>query len=243
MNGLLDITGMDAGYGDFQAIFGLDLRVHEGEALAVIGANGAGKTTMLRAICGVVDVFDGSLTFDGADLRSMPAHKRVAAGIAMVPEGRKLFPSLTVRENLQIGGHVDRATSGSWDLDGVLELFPLIVPLLDRPSDVLSGGEKQAVAIGRALMSNPRLLLMDECSLGLAPIIVRDVYAAVPKIRDRGTSLLIVEQDIGQALKVADRVVCFLEGTAVLEGTPDGLTRDEITAAYFGVERATAGEG
>ena len=173
----------------------------------------------------------------------MPAHKRVAAGIAMVPEGRKLFPSLTVRENLQIGGHVRREVNDGWDLESVLDLFPLIVPLLDRPSDVLSGGEKQAVAIGRALMSNPRLLLMDECSLGLAPIIVRDVYAAVPKIRDRGTSLLIVEQDIGQALNVADRVVCFLEGTAVLEGTPDGLTREEITAAYFGVERAGAGEG
>ena len=234
MSALLEIDGLRAGYGDFQALFDVDLHVEAGEVLAVIGANGAGKTTLLRSICGVVEVTGGSVRFGGEDLLAVPAHKRVPAGIAMVPEGRMLFPSLSVRENLLVGAH--SGTTGGWDFDAVLELFPLIERLLERPSSVLSGGEKQTVAIGRALMSNPKLLLMDECSLGLAPVIVRDVYAAVPKIREQGTSLLVVEQDIGQALEVADRVVCFLEGQAVLEGTPQSLTRDEISAAYFGIE-------
>ncbi len=241
MSSLLEVSGLRAGYGDFQALFDLGLDVSDGEVVAVIGANGAGKTTFLRALCGVVDVFEGSIRFDGEDLASIPAHQRVGRGIAMVPEGRMLFPSLDVRENLLVGQHAARDVGGDgWSLDGVLELFPLIERLLDRPSDVLSGGEKQAVAIGRALMSNPRLLLMDEISLGLAPVIVRDVYAAVPRIRDAGTSMLIVEQDIGQALEVCDRFVCLLEGRIVLEGTPDSVDREAITAAYFGMEEGAA---
>ena len=240
MTALLDIGGLRAGYGDFQALFDVDLHVETGEVLAVIGANGAGKTTLLRSICGVVEVTGGSIEFEGQNLLDVAAHRRVGAGIAMVPEGRMLFPSLSVRENLLVGAHA--GTPGEWTFDAVIELFPLIERLLDRPSSVLSGGEKQAVAIGRALMSNPKLLLMDECSLGLAPVIVRDVYAAVPKIREQGTSLLVVEQDIGQALDVADRVICFLEGRVVLEGTPESLTRDEISAAYFGLE-TSAGAG
>ncbi|MEM7341044.1 MAG: ABC transporter ATP-binding protein [Actinomycetota bacterium] len=233
MTALLDVDGVRAGYGDFQALFDVDLTVAAGGATAVIGANGAGKTTLLRALCGIVPITAGAIRFDGADLGSMPAHQRVAAGIAMVPEGRMLFPSLSVEENLLVGGH--RPGPGpAWTVDDVLELFPLVRPLLDRPSSVLSGGEKQAVAIGRALMARPRVLLLDECSLGLAPIVVRQLYASVPQIQERGTALVVVEQDIGQALAVADRVSCLLEGRVVLEGRPDELGRDEITAAYFG---------
>ncbi len=234
MNDLLTVQSLDAGYGDFQALFGIDITVGQGETLAVIGANGAGKTTLLRAISGLVSVTSGSIRFDGDDLLATPAHERVAAGIAMVPEGRLLFPSLDVRENLLVGGYSRRP--GAWTLDRVLEVFPLLSRLLDRPSSVLSGGEKQAVAIGRALMSNPKLMLLDEVSLGLAPVVVKQVYAALPAITDAGTTVLVVEQDITQALDVADRVACLLEGRVSLAGTPDTLSRDQITAAYFGME-------
>ncbi|MEM9609460.1 MAG: ABC transporter ATP-binding protein [Actinomycetota bacterium] len=231
---LLDIDSLDAGYGDFQALFGLSLHQDEGETVAVIGANGAGKTTLLRAIAGAVAVMDGRISFDGTDLSGVPDHRRVAMGIALVPEGRRLFPSLSVRENLEIGGY--GARPGPWTVDKVLSLFPLIEPLLARPSDKLSGGEKQAVAIGRALMSNPRLVLLDEVSLGLAPIVVRDLYEALPGITGEGATVLVVEQDVNQALKVADRVYCMLEGRVSLSGRPDELERDAITAAYFGQE-------
>jgi branched-chain amino acid transport system ATP-binding protein len=231
---LLEVRGLSAGYGDFQALFDLDLTLDEGETLAVIGANGAGKTTFLRALSGIVPAMSGAVSFDGEDLLAIPAHQRVKRGIAMVPEGRLLFPSLNVRENLQIGGYGRRP--GTWTVDRVVEVFPLLERLLDRPSDVLSGGEKQAVAIGRALMANPRLMLLDEVSLGLAPVVVKQVYAALPAITGAGTTVLVVEQDIGQATSVADRLVCLLEGRISLEGTPSELHRDDITAAYFGLE-------
>lgn len=231
---LLEIEKLAAGYGDFQALFEIDVEVDEGETLAIIGANGAGKTTLLRTVAGLVPAWSGTIRFDGDDLLPIPAHRRVGVGIAMVPEGRLLFPSLNVRENLLIGGHGRRP--GPWTVDRIVEAFPLLAPLLDRPSDVLSGGEQQTVAIGRALMSNPRLILLDELSLGLAPIVVKQVYDALPAIIDSGTTALVVEQDIGQALAVADRVVCFLEGRVSLEGTPDELAREEITAAYFGLD-------
>lgn len=232
-SGLLEVRGLSAGYGDFQALFDLDLTVGEGETLSIIGANGAGKSTLLRTIAGLVPAMAGSIRFAGEDLLAVPAHRRVAAGIAMVPEGRMLFPSLDVRENLLIGAHQRRP--GTWSLDRVLAVFPLLVPLLGRPADVLSGGEQQAVAIGRALMANPRLILLDEVSLGLAPVVVKQVYAALPAITGAGTTALVVEQDIGQAIAVADRVICMLEGRVSLEGAPDELERDAITAAYFGI--------
>lgn len=236
MTSLLEIQNLAAGYGDFQALFDIDLAVGEGETLAVIGANGAGKTTLLRTISGLVPATAGSIRFDGADLLKVAAHKRVAEGVAMVPEGRLLFPSLDVRENLLIGGYGKRP--GEWNLDRVLSVFPMIERLLDRPSSVLSGGEKQAVAIGRALMSNPRLMLLDEVSLGLAPIVVKQVYEVLPAITATGTTVLVVEQDIGQALAVADRVTCLLEGRVSLTGTPDTLDRSDIATAYFGLETA-----
>jgi branched-chain amino acid transport system ATP-binding protein len=231
---LLEVRGLSAGYGDFQALFDLDLDLDEGETLAIIGANGAGKTTFLRALSGIVPVMSGTVRFAGDDLLAVAAHQRVKRGIAMVPEGRLLFPSLNVRENLQIGAYGRRP--GTWTVDRVVEVFPLLERLLDRPSDVLSGGEKQAVAIGRALMANPRLMLLDEVSLGLAPVVVKQVYAALPAITGAGTTVLVVEQDIGQATSVADRLVCLLEGRISLAGTPDQLQRDDITAAYFGLE-------
>ncbi len=231
---LLRVRDLAAGYGDFQALFDIDVEVDEGETLAIIGANGAGKTTFLRTIAGLVPAWSGSVEFAADDLIPVPAHHRVGLGVAMVPEGRLLFPSLNVRENLLVGGHGRRP--GDWTVDRVVEVFPLLDRLLDRPSDVLSGGEKQAVAIGRALMSNPRLLLLDEVSLGLAPVVVKQVYAALPAITARGTTVLVVEQDISQALAVADRVACLLEGRVSLEGAPHSLERSEITAAYFGME-------
>lgn len=234
MTALLDVRQLSAGYGDFQALFDLDIHVEEGETLSIIGSNGAGKTTFLRALAGLVPAMSGTVDFAGEDLLAVAAHQRVALGVAMVPEGRLLFPSLSVRENLLIGSYSGRP--GDWTIDRVVEVFPLLDRLLDRESSVLSGGEKQAVAIGRALMANPRLLLLDEVSLGLAPVVVKQVYEAMPAITDAGTTALVVEQDIGQALAVADRVVCLLEGRVSLEGVPGDLERDVITAAYFGME-------
>lgn len=232
MSAVLEIRGLAAGYGDFQALFDIDLTVDDGETLAVIGANGAGKSTLLGTMAGLVRATAGSVRFAGEDLLAVPHHGRVALGIALVPEGRHLFPSLTVEENLLVGSHSRRP--GRWDVDRVLEVFPLVRPLLSRPADVLSGGERQAVAIGRALMANPRLLLLDEVSLGLAPVVVKQLYAALPAVIGEGTTVLLVEQDIGQALAVADRVVCLLEGRISLEGVPAGLDRARITGAYFG---------
>jgi branched-chain amino acid transport system ATP-binding protein len=229
---LLAVDGLSAGYGAFQALFGIDVTVAEGETVAVIGANGAGKTTLLRAIAGLVPATAGSVRFAGADLGGAPAHRRVAEGIALVPEGRRLFPSLSVEENLLVGAHGRRP--GPWSVRRVLEVLPVIEPLLRRPAGVLSGGESQAVAIGRALMANPRLVLLDEASLGLAPVVVRRLYGSLPDIIGGGTTVLIVEQDIAQALAVADRIVCLLEGRVSLTGTPASVERDDITAAYFG---------
>jgi len=233
---LLDVAGLSAGYGDFQALFDVDLRVAEGETVAVIGANGAGKSTLLRTLAGLVTATGGTVRFAGEDLLAVPAHRRVAEGIALVPEGRRLFPSMTVAENLLVGAHARRP--GPWTVARVLDVLPLIEPLMGRSADVLSGGERQAVAIGRALMSNPRLMLWDEASLGLAPVVVRRLYDALPGVIEGGTTVLIVEQDIGQAVAVADRVVCLLEGRVSLEARPAEVDRDDITAAYFGTVSA-----
>ena len=230
---LLDITALDAFYGDFQALFGLDLALERGETLAIIGANGAGKSTLLRAITGLVPTPRGSIAFDGRPIGARPAAEIMRLGIAMVPEGRKLFPSLTVEENLLIGTW-GRKGEGRWTVPAVYELFPILGERRRSPATALSGGQQQMVAIGRALMSNPRLLLCDEISLGLAPIVIRDIYAALPVIRAEGTTIMLVEQDIVQALAVADRVICLQEGRATLEGRPAELSREAIQHAYFG---------
>ena len=230
---LLEVRGLDVHYGDFQAIYGIDVTVEEGKTLAIIGANGAGKSTLLKAIAGQVAPTAGSIAFDGSDITATPPHKRVPLGVALTPEGRRIFRSLTVEENLQVGAHVKR--KGPWDLKAVYEAFPLVADRKDRLGVNLSGGEQQAAAIGRALMSNPRLLLLDEVSLGLAPVVVEQIYAALPAITANGTTVLVVEQDVNQSMKVADRVQCLLEGRTVLEGSPDQLSRDQIANAYFGI--------
>ncbi len=236
MSDLLRIDKLDVGYGDFQALFGIDLNVAEAETVSIIGANGAGKSTLLKAIVGLVAPMRGDIQFDGASITSRPAHRRVADGIALVPEGRRIFPSLSVEENIVIGGDVGRP--GPWNMQAVLTAFPLLGRLLKRSSEGLSGGERQTLAIARALMSNPRLLLLDEVSLGLAPIVVRQVYEAVPIIKAQGTTVLVIEQDVNQALSVADRFYCLLEGRIALTGVPGHVTKEQITEAYFGMSTA-----
>jgi len=230
---LLEVAGLDAWYGDFQALFDVSVSVADGEVVAIIGANGAGKSTLLRTVAGLLPRTAGSVCFDGADLTGVPAHRRVALGISLVPEGRRIFPSLSVEENLLVGAQARRP--GPWTVASVLELFPLLEDKRRRGGGQLSGGEQQALAIGRGLMANPRLLLLDEVSLGLAPIVVRRIYQALPAIRAAGTTVVVIEQDIGQALRAADRVYCLLEGRVALEGAPQDLDRDRIAAAYFGV--------
>ncbi|WP_225029267.1 ABC transporter ATP-binding protein [Xinfangfangia pollutisoli] len=234
MSALLQVSGLTAHYGDFQALFGVDLALEPGEVLAIIGANGAGKTTLMRAITGIARVSGGTITLAGAPISGRPAPDILRAGIAMVPEGRRLFPSLTVEENLKIGAHARRG-SGFWDLERIFALFPVLKERRAHPGTALSGGQQQMVAIGRALMSNPSVLLCDELSLGLAPVVIREIYAAFPMIRDSGTALLVVEQDIGQALKMADQVHCMMEGRIRLSGRPQDLSREAIHDAYFGV--------
>jgi branched-chain amino acid transport system ATP-binding protein len=229
---LLDVRALDAFYGDFQALFGVTLSVAPGEVVAVIGANGAGKSTLLKCVAGAIRSGRDRILFDGEPIGDQPAHAVVRRGIALVPEGRRLFASLSVEENLLIGGQVGRP--GPWTLARIYDLFPVLGERRRLPSTSLSGGQQQMVAIGRALMSNPKLLLCDEISLGLAPIVVREVYARLPAIVAEGSSLVIVEQDIVQALAAANHVYCLQEGRVALTGSAGTLTRDAISAAYFG---------
>ena len=230
---LLQTLGLTANYGDFRALFGVDIQLHEAETIAIIGANGAGKSTLLRAITGVLRSDPDQVLLKGQPIGALPADAIMQRGIAMVPEGRKLFPSLTVEENLLIGGQMRKAP-GYWTLSTVYDLFPILKDRKSSPGTALSGGQQQMVAIGRALMSNPEVLLCDEISLGLAPVVIRDIYAALPRIKASGASVVIVEQDIGQALKVADRVYCMMEGRVTLEGRATEISRQAIHSAYFG---------
>ena len=230
---LLELNDISTGYGSFRALFDISLKIEDGEKHAIIGANGAGKSTLLRTICGMLRTDNDKVVFDGRSIGQLMPHKRVALGISYVPEGRWVFPSLTVHENLLVGAHTRR--KGIWTVDKVYEVFPLLSRLRQRQALSLSGGEQQALAIGRGLMSNPRLLLLDEVSLGLAPVVVEKIYETMPAITAAGTTVLLVEQDVGQAMKFADRVTCMLKGRLVLEGKPDELGQDEIVAAYFGV--------
>jgi branched-chain amino acid transport system ATP-binding protein len=230
---LLETRKLTAFYGDFQALYGIDTTLEKGETIAIIGANGAGKSTFLKAIAGLIHGDAGSVLLDGAPIGARQAADIVKLGIALVPEGRRLFPSLTVEENLLIGGY-GRKRPGAWTLDRVYALFPILRERRSSATPTLSGGQQQMAAIGRALMSNPRLVLCDEISLGLAPIIIADIYAALPQIKAEGTSVVLVEQDIVQAMKVADRVYCFQEGRVLLAGRPCDLTREQIHRAYFG---------
>ncbi|MBY3468446.1 ABC transporter ATP-binding protein [Rhizobium laguerreae] len=232
---LLETRGLTASYGDFQALFGVDIAVGAGETIAIIGANGAGKSTLMRSISGVLTNAAASIFYRDEPIGALPAPDILARGIAMVPEGRKLFPSLSVEENLLIGNY-GRKVDGPWTLESIFSLFPILKERRNSPVTALSGGQQQMVAIGRGLMSNPAVLLCDEISLGLAPVVVRDIYAAFPRIRETGASIVIVEQDIAQALKVADRVYCMMEGRVTLSGRAADLSRDDIHKAYFGTD-------
>ncbi|MDW3223427.1 MAG: ABC transporter ATP-binding protein [Paracoccaceae bacterium] len=230
---LLQTQSLVAHYGDFQALFGVDIELAEAETIAIIGANGAGKTTLMRSIAGVLRNEAAAVSYENTPIGALPADEIMSQGIAMVPEGRKLFPSLSVEENLLIGTY-GRKIKGHWSLETVYDLFPILGERRHNPGTALSGGQQQMVAIGRALMSNPRVLLCDEISLGLAPVVIKGIYKAIPQIKAAGASMIVVEQDIAQAMAVADRVYCMMEGRVTLSGTPDTLSRDDIHNAYFG---------
>jgi branched-chain amino acid transport system ATP-binding protein len=235
---LLAVEQLVARHGLLEAVREVTFEIEEGERLALVGANGAGKTTLLRTIAGAHAPTAGRVVFDGRDVTAVSPHRRVRAGIALVPEGRRLFTGLTVEENLQLAGR--SARPGPWNLESVYESFPLISSRRKRRAGDLSGGEQQATAIGRALMTNPRLLLLDEVSLGLAPIAVEAVYQSLEGVISGGATVVLVEQDLGRALAVADRVICLLEGRIVLEGRANELTREQVIEAYFGLGRAGA---
>ncbi|HET7867226.1 MAG TPA: ABC transporter ATP-binding protein [Burkholderiaceae bacterium] len=229
---LLELDEVDVYHGDLQAVFGVSLRVAAGEALALIGANGAGKSTLLRAITGLTPARRGSLRLEGQELAAVPAERIAALGIALVPEGRLLFPSLTVEENLLMGTLVRRP--GRWNLAAVYGLFPVLKEFRQRAATLLSGGQQQMVAIGRALMANPKLLLCDELSLGLAPVVVEEIYRAFARIRGEGLAIVLVEQNVERACAVSDRVSCLLKGRVTLAGPSRSLARERIATAYFG---------
>ena len=229
----LTVSKLDAHYGDFQALFGIDFTVERGEVVAVIGSNGAGKSTLMRSISGLMQNGASQIVYRSEPIGALRADEVAARGIALVPEGRQLFESLSVEENLMIGGQVKRP--GPWSLKTVYELFPILDERKHQASTSLSGGQQQMVAIGRALMANPDLILLDEVSLGLAPVIIKTIYDALPQIVDGGMSAVIVEQDISKALSVSKRFYCLQEGRVSLEGLSGSQSREEISRAYFGV--------
>jgi ABC-type branched-chain amino acid transport systems, ATPase component len=232
MSALLELSGLNVFYGAFHSVHGINLSCQEGEILSLIGANGAGKSSTLRAIIGQVPRTTGTIRFSGQDIARQSTPERIANGIALVPEGRRLFPNLTIEENLRIGAYTGRA--GDIGLKEVYEIFPALEERRSQLARQLSGGQQQMVAIGRALMMNPRLVLFDEISLGLSPKIIGDIYAVLPRIRDHGVSMILVEQDISRALSMADHFACLLEGRVSLAGRPGEVSRDQIAASYFG---------
>jgi branched-chain amino acid transport system ATP-binding protein len=232
----LAVEKLDVRHGLLQAVRGVSFAVERGEVVALVGANGAGKTTMLRAIAGAHIPFSGRVVLGGTDITAVPDHQRVRLGIALVPEGRRLFAQMTVEENLALAAAVGRP--GPWSIEAVLETFPNLKPRRHAKAGSLSGGEQQATAIGRALLTNPDILLLDEVSLGLSPIAVARVYESLEALMSSGATILLVEQDLNRALAVADRVMCMLEGQIVAEGPVAEMSRERIMAAYFGLDRA-----
>ena len=233
MTALLSVHGLQAFYGDAQALFGVDVTLSQGELVAIIGANGAGKSTLLKCLTGLVRAPREAIQFKGEAIGGLPPGEIVRRGLAMVPEGRRLFSSLSVEENLLIGGQSGR--KGPWNLQRLYALFPILAEKRNNPGTALSGGQQQMVALGRALMSNPDVLLCDELSLGLAPIVIREIYAAMPAITREGMTVVIVEQDVTMAQRVSQRIYCLQEGRVSLQGRSDALTREQISQAYFGM--------
>jgi branched-chain amino acid transport system ATP-binding protein len=229
---LLQTKGLTAFYGDAQALFGIDFEVDAGELVAIIGANGAGKSTFMKAVTGLVKAAPQQIQFKGEAIGGAPPGEIVRRGIALVPEGRRLFPSMNVEENLQMGSFAARP--GPWNLQRLYKLFPILAEKKAAPATSLSGGQQQMVAIGRALMSNPTLLLCDELSLGLAPIVIKEIYNAMPSICAEGMTVVIVEQDVAMAQQVSNRIYCFQEGVVSLQGRSSEVSRAQISQAYFG---------
>jgi branched-chain amino acid transport system ATP-binding protein len=230
---LLDVRDLVVHHGQLRALSSISLQVYPGEVYAIIGANGAGKSTLLRTIAGLHHPTGGAIVYDGRDVTSLRPEKRATAGIVMVPEGRRLFPSLTLEENLKVGATYAR--KGPWTIERVYDLFPWMKERRGQRTAQMSGGEQQSVAIGRALVANPRVLLLDELSLGLAPVIVQRIYGMLPQILESGVTVLLVEQDVSQALRVATHLQCLLEGNSTLEGRPADVTAAQVEAAYFGM--------
>jgi branched-chain amino acid transport system ATP-binding protein len=237
---LLEVRDLIVHHGQLRALSGISLQVFPGEVYAIIGANGAGKSTLLRTIAGLHSPTEGTIVYEGRDVTRTRPEKRATAGIVMVPEGRRLFPSLTLEENLKVGGTYAR--QGPWTIERVYDLFPWMKERRGQRTAQMSGGEQQSVAIGRALVANPRVLLLDELSLGLAPVIVQRIYGMLPQILDSGVTILLVEQDVSQALRVATHLQCLLEGHTTLEGRPADVTAEQVEAAYFGAAEALAGQ-
>lgn len=233
---MLRIEGLRAGYGELEILHGIDLEVHEGEVVALIGANGAGKTTTLKTISGVVRASTGSITFDGQSIHNRQPRQIVSEGLIQVPEGRKLFPELSVRDNLFLGSYRRGRSEANDTVDEVFELFPLLRERTDQTAGTLSGGEQQMLAIGRALMGKPRLLMLDEPSLGLAPMLVADIFEVVRDLRRRGLTVMLVEQNAVHALQLSDRGYVLENGNVVLEGTGEELLGDDrVRSAYLGL--------
>jgi branched-chain amino acid transport system ATP-binding protein len=230
---MLAVENLEAWYADAKVLHGVSFALKQGEVLALIGSNGAGKSTLLKSICGLLAKKTGHINFKNDRIDDLMANDIVKRGIALVPEGRRLFPSLSVEENLVLGGSVGR--KGPWDLASVYTIFPILKEKRSVPSTSLSGGQQQMVAIGRGLMSNPDLILLDELSLGLAPIVIKDIYDMLPKIVGNGLTAILVEQDLTRALDSADRFMCMLEGRVALQGAPNAYTKDQVSAAYFGM--------
>jgi branched-chain amino acid transport system ATP-binding protein len=229
----LSVQNIDVFYGEFQALYQVSVEIEQGQTVAIIGANGAGKTTLMRAICGALKPAHGRIVYNGNSIAGQPAYVLSRSGIAMVPEERKIFPSLTVEENLKIGAYNTR--KGMWTLERIYELFPILKERSRNGGTQLSGGQQQMLAIGRALMNNPDLILMDEISLGLAPIVVKELYRVVHEISQSGVTVILVEQDVSQGMKIADYIYCLLEGRVSLAGDPGGFEMEDISRAYFGV--------
>jgi branched-chain amino acid transport system ATP-binding protein len=242
---LLEVRDLVVYHGQLRALDGISLRVRPGEVYGIIGANGAGKSTLLRTIAGLHHPTTGSVLFDGTDVTGLRPERRARQGIVMVPEGRRLFGSLSVEENLQVGAAYAR--SGPWTIERVYETFDWMRDRRNQRAAQLSGGEQQTVAIGRALVANPRVLLLDELSLGLAPVVVQRIYGMLVQILATGLTVLLVEQDVSQALRIASRIHCLLEGQTTLARNPADVTADQVEAAYFGLAAAAAsgqsGEG
>jgi branched-chain amino acid transport system ATP-binding protein len=237
---LLSARALCSGYGDFQALFSVDFDIYPSEVVALIGANGAGKSTMLKTFVGLIPARGGTMTFDGQDIRRIPAHTLASKGLALVPEGRRLFRGMTVEDHLRVAAERARPTAKggarTWTLERLYDLFPILAERRRQQVEQLSGGQQQMVAIGRALMTQPQLLLCDEISLGLAPKVIGEIYDMLPIIRRSGTAIVLVEQDVSLARQSSDRVCCMLEGRITLTGASANISREAIADAYFGVK-------